>query len=397
MRVGILTMYKLNNYGSVLQAYALQSTVNKLGFRGEIIDYSIRHPTSSMLFEYAIHMCREQGLRRSVASALYYGIDLFQQRIGKLIRRDTHCIPAPHIFDEFRDSYLVLSEKSYSPGTLRRTPPDYDIYISGSDNVWLLNNAFGISDGGARFYLDFVPEDRITISYAPSMGDPIVFDKHLARLKSLLENIDFLSVRESSTAEFLSQITGRVVTTACDPTLLLSREDWDLLLPEKVSPPSEKPYLLVYVAHPLDFDSPEFQFSRYISQKLGLEVINIGYHFNEGRPVYSNVTVPEFLTYFKNASLVVTNTFHGTVFSIIYRKGFYAFKPRAGPTRIRDLLSIVGLSERFVQSDLEAQVLSPELDYRVVEDKIQKLRCESLLWLETALHNGEMHCRGEQQ
>jgi hypothetical protein len=396
MRVGILTIYKLNNYGSVLQAYALQSTVNKLGFQGEIIDYSIHHPTPSMLFEYAIHAYQEQGLRLLATSMFHYGIELIQQKIGKLTSRDSNSIPMPDIFDEFRDSHLILSEESYSPEKLRQNPPGYDIYISGSDNVWLLDNRFGVSDGGARYYLDFAPKNSITLSYAPSMGDPIVFDKHLAKLKSLLGNIDFLSVRESSTAEFLSQIAGRVVTTVCDPTLLLSREDWDLLLPEKVSPPSEKPYLLVYVAHQLDFDSPEFQFSRYISQKLGLEVVNIGYHFNEGRPTYSNVTVSEFLTYFKNASLVVTNTFHGTVFSIIYRKGFYAFKPRAGPTRIRDLLSTVGLSERFVQSDLEAQVLSPEIDYRDVEDKIQKFRSESLLWLETALHNEEMYRRGKQ-
>lgn len=394
MRVGILTMHKLNNCGSVLQAYALQSTVNKLGFQGEIIDYSI-HYTPTVLLGYVIHAYREQGLRMLATSNFHYGIEFIQQRIGELTRHDSHCIPMPDIFDDFRGGHLVLSKESYSPQKLRQNSPDYDIYISGSDNLWMVNNAFGISDGGARYYLDFVPKNKTTISYAPSMGDPNVSDIHWERFKSLLENIDFLSVRETSTAEFICQITGRVVTTVCDPTLLLSKEEWDLLLPEKVSPVSEKPYLLVYVIHALNFDSPVFQFSRYISQKLGLEIINIGYHFNEGNPVYSNVTVPEFLMYFKNASLVVTNTFHGTMFSIIYRRGFYAFKPRAGPIRIRDLLSTVGLSERFVQSDLEARKLSPELDYRDVEGKIRKFRCDSLLWLQTALHNGETHRRGE--
>jgi hypothetical protein len=101
------------------------------------------------------------------------------------------------------------------------------------------------------------------------------------------------------------------------------------------------------------------------------------------------------LTYFKNASLIVTNTFHGTVFSIIYRKGFYAFKPRAGPTRIRDLLSTVGLSERFVSSDLEARELSPEINYHDVEELIQKFKRDSLLWLQTAMCNGSKRCRGE--
>lgn len=386
MHVGILTIHKLNNYGSVLQAYALQSTLNKLGFQVEIIDYSIHH-SLTVLLGYAIHAYREQGLRLLSTSIFHYMIEFFQQKIGKLSIHDSCCIPMPGIFNEFRGNHLLLSKESYSPRKLKLNPPDYDIYISGSDNVWLLDNRYGISDGGARYYLDFVPENKTTISYAPSMGDPNVSDMHLGRFKSLLENIDFLSVRETSTAEFIGRVIGRMVKTVCDPTLLLSREEWDLLLPEKVLLPSEKHYLLVYVAHPLDFDSPAFQFSRYISQKLGLEVINIGYYFIEGKLAYSNVTVSDFLMYFKNASLVVTNTFHGTIFSIIYRKGFYAFKPSAGPTRIRDLLSIVGLSERLVQSDLEAQKLSPELNYRDVEGKIQKFRCDSLLWLQNALHN----------
>lgn len=394
VRVGILTLHKLNNYGSVLQAYALQATVNKLGFQGEVIDYSIHH-SPEILLGYAVCVYQEQGLRPLATSVFDYGVDLIQRRIGKLTRHDSHCIPAPDIFDEFRDCHLVLSKDSYSPERLRLNPPDYDIYISGSDNVWRLDNRFGISDGVARYYLDFVPENKITLSYAPSMGDPNVSDRHLEKIKSLLQNIDHLSVRETSTAEFIGQITGSKVTTVCDPTLLLSKEEWNLLSPEETSIPSRKPYLLVYVAHPLDFDSPVFQFSRYISQKLGLDIIHIGYHFDAGKPAYFNATVPEFLSYFKNASLVVTNTFHGTVFSIIYRKGFYAFKPRAGPTRIRDLLSTAGLSERLVQSDIEARKLSPKLDYRDVEDKIQKFRCESLLWLKTALHNG-MYCRGEQ-
>lgn len=396
MRVGILTLHTLNNYGSVLQAYALQSTVYKLGFQVEIIDYSIHH-NLTVLLRYAIHAYQEQGSRLMVTSFFHYGIEFIKQKIGKLTHHNSHCIPMPDIFDEFRDSHLVLSKESYSPEKLKLNPPNYDIYISGSDNVWLVDNRFGISDGGARYYLDFVPKNKTTISYASSMGDPNVSDIHLGLFKSLLKNINFLSVRENSTAEFIDRVMGRVVTTVCDPTLLLSMEVWDHLLPEKVLVPSEKPYLLVYVAHPLDFDSPVFQFSRYISKKLGLEVINIGYHFDERKPAYSNVTISDFLIYFKNASLVVTNTFHGTIFSIIYRKGFYAFKPSAGPTRICDLLSIVGLSERLVQSDLEARELSPELDYRDVERKIQKFRCDSLLWLQNALYNVEIHHRVEQK
>jgi len=393
-RVGIITIHKLNNYGSVLQAYALNFTINKLGFQGEIIDYSSHH-TPTVLLGYAVHTYREQGLRLLATSISHYMIDFFRQKIGKLSHHDSHCTTMSDIFDEFRVNHLLLSKESYSPEKLKLNPPDYDIYISGSDNVWLVDNRFGISYGSARYYLDFVPENKTTISYAPSMGDPIVSDMHLRRFKSLIENIDILSVRETSTADFIRRITGRVAATVCDPTLLLSEEEWDLLLPERVSLSPVKPYLLVYIAHPLDFDSSLFRFSRYISQKLELKIINIGHHFKEGNPVYTNVAVSEFLMYFKNASIIITNTFHGTIFSIIYRKGFYAFEPSAGPTRIRDLLSTVGLSERLVRSDLEARNLSPELNYSSIEDKIQQFRLKSLLWLQSALHNGETYSKGE--
>jgi hypothetical protein len=93
-------MHKLNNYGSVLQAYALQSTVNKLGFRGEIIDYSI-HYTQTVLLGYATHAYREQGLHLLATLIFHYMIEVIQQRTGKLTRYDSHRMPRPEIFDEF--------------------------------------------------------------------------------------------------------------------------------------------------------------------------------------------------------------------------------------------------------------------------------------------------------
>lgn len=394
IRVGIITIHKLNNYGSVLQAYALQSMVSSLGCWVDIIDYSIQH-TPAVLFGYAVQAYREVGLLQTVSSIAHYGIALIQEIREEIIRQDSHCVPIPDIFDEFRKTRLVLSNESYSPETLRSTPPDYDVYITGSDNVWLINNAFGISDGGARFYLDFVSENKKTISYAPSMGDPSISEKYQNRFKSLLKNIDYLSVRESSTAEFITEMTGVSAATVCDPTLLLTREEWDTLIPCETIVSSSTPYILVYVIHALDADSDAYVFAHDLAKKQGLDILYIGYHFVQGKPIFTTVSVSEFLQSFKNASYVITNTFHGTMFSIIYRKVFYAFKPRAGPARIRDVLATVGLSDRFVESESEARELPADVNYHDAEAKIQKFRSDSLLWLQTALQDGDVDIHGE--
>ena len=382
MNIGILTLYGLDNYGSVLQAYALQMTLEKLEYKSEIIAYSVDQ-TPSILFGYGISSLKMQGFSSTLRSMSGFISKFFSEKLGAILRCDTHCVPNCDLFSDFRLKYLRITHQIYYPKILKKTPPEYDAYISGSDNVWKMADAFGISDGGARFYLDFVPENKKRISYAPSMGDPHIHPRHQKRLTQLLSHIQYLSVRGKTTAAALSELTGRNIVSVCDPTLLLTPDDWNVLItaPSKVS----ESYVLVYVIHPEPIDSPAYLFAEAIADRMQFQVKYIGYHFEKGKPVYTTVSISEFLESFKYASLIVTNTFHGTMFSIIFRRNFYVFKPKQGPTRIVDVLDEVGLSQRLVTSVDEANTLEPYIDYSQIEERIQKFRNDSLSWLKNAL------------
>lgn len=214
------------------------------------------------------------------------------------------------------------------------------------------------------------------------MGDPKVPEQCLEKFLSLIQNIDYISVRGDTTADYLSNLTGRDVVSCCDPTLLLDIEEWDKLIsPEQQS----VPYLLVYVIYAVPENYPGFSYAQELADKMNLPIKYIGYHFENGKPTFSTVSISEFLESFKNASFVITNTFHGVMFSLIYRRNFYVFTPHNSPTRIVDILSTAGLSERLIHSVDEARLLSSEIDYSIPNKKIEQFRATSLNWLKNAL------------
>jgi hypothetical protein len=393
-RVGIITVINLNNYGSVLQAYALQKVLLKLGYESEIIRYIIKH-TPLVLLGYFINSLKNYGCIITLKFTLNYSEQMLNKKIKSFQLNDSDLIASSKLFNEFKKDRLSIGTQEYTPLSLKLSPPSYSIYITGSDNVWKFNNNHGISDGNARCYLDFVPKDRKRISYAASMADPNVADINLKRFIDLLDNIEYISVREIKTAELISKLIKKPVKIVCDPTLLLSIDEWDTLCSNYPLSKIKSQFLLVYIIYPVNEDEDILLFVDYISEKLGLAVKNIGYYFKSSKPLYNNVSIPEFLQYFKNASLIVTNTFHGTMFSIIYRRSFYTFRPPEGETRIRDILQITDLSNRFVGSLSEAKALPTIIEYMPVEDRINQFRDESLVWLDHSLHDSKIPNYGE--
>ena len=378
MKVGTLSIYNLDNYGTLLQGYALQETVEQMGHSCHLISYNITHSPFTLL-RFFIYSLTQNGLSLTLKGVKKY---LTHQKALPSLPVLT---PSHDIFEDFRDNYLHLTEITYNPKTLMSHPPGYDAYIVGSDNIWVIGDEIGISDGGARFYLDFVSQGKKRISYAASMGNPEIPHHFQKRLVELLQNIDFISVRERTTTEVLSQLTQRDVAAVCDPTLLLASYQWDKLISPSSLSQDEGPYILVYVIHPYAEDAPPFQFARRLSADSSYRIKYIGYNYVNSNPIFNTVPVPEFLESFKNAAYVITNTFHGTMFSLIFRKNFYVFKPKAGPIRISDVLETVALSNRMVETIEEAISLPMDIDYSESEGKIERFRSESLLWLRNAL------------
>ena len=208
--------------------------------------------------------------------------------------------------------------------------------------------------------------------------------KYASDFKSKLAGLDLISAREQSVIKPLEEISNKKVEQVVDPTLLQSREKWDKLISENdtVNLPCEK-YILVYTL----FENDEVtKIANYLSKVTGLKIVHFrkyNAYENELMSLYSKGPV-DFVNAFKNAGYVVTNSFHGTVFSLIYERKFYSVLPKERAGRIKDLLGDLELGSRIVQ-DVQQINLEDEIDYTTTKDKIESLKAKSIEYLKKGI------------
>lgn len=359
-KVGVITLHNSPNYGSCLQAYATQRVIEALGASVEIINY------------YRKDAIPENETDRALNGQLAKKLPIFKipgmkALAKKPVERIVRKRRAP--LDMFREEYLNLSEsRYYSELQLEEDPPVADVYCTGSDQVW---NSIWNGGFDPAFYLQFAPEGSQKIAYAASIGKNVIESWERPLIKEALSSYSAISVRENEAAELLEGIGVDGVVPVIDPTLMLSREEWRAL--SDGSAPST-PYILVYQLN----KSPEFD--RYISQiskKMGLPVYRLGYGVHErrkGERLVACPTLNAFISYFLNAELVLTDSFHGTAFSINLKKRFIAVSPGRFSGRINNLLKMVGATERYVGEDFN--------DFSLLEEPIDFQRCDSELDVE---------------
>ena len=260
---------------------------------------------------------------------------------------------------------------------------DYDIYIVGSDVVWSpkLHDVETLK----VYLLEFVKSKK-KVSYAASVWHPIP-DWLCPIYKNLLRDFDFISVREETSVRYLKKCCIEIdPEIVLDPTLLLSKEEW-----KKISKPPEKtikrPYIMFYDVHPTKGLVSEVL---SIAKKKGVNIVT-GYplfiRLNHPK-VYSFYNPAEFLWLVENAEYVITTSFHGTIFSVLFRKPFYSIKPTTGPAnKIVDFLKMVGLEDRFVHDpkDLESLSFDDDVDWKTAERKLKKEINRSIHFLKKAL------------
>lgn len=347
-KVLIATLHFYNNFGSVLQAYALKRTLEKLGCQADILPYRPCLP------EYTYF--QEPSLQRAYA-----------EKCSK--------------FTEFRCSVLEMTE---DVGQITEQWENYDAYIVGSDIVW--GREFSGLD--PAYFLDFAPADKKKIAYAASViltkdgktEDDTRFLEHLPHFNAV-------SVRETSSIASIQRFTPQKVVSVLDPTLLLTQEEYAPLEIE-IRETEEKPYLLSYF---LTHDPAAVDYTNLLSQKLGLRVIHYfadypGCIFAEDAGCFAFAGPGEFLTYVKNAACVFTNSFHGTCFAMIYRKPFYTYMAkRAMLSRVRDTVGQLGMGERFFSDYRDLSRASLKIDYAKLENRLARERGKSLAFLTGAL------------
>lgn len=353
-KVGIFTFHFSDNYGAVLQCYALRHAINKMpGYQADIINYN---PGRKMGWY------TEEALQKR-----------FLQKLEKYeaFNRDENGITEPVIYDinEFKQE-------------------DYDYFIVGSDQVW--NTSFTFFH--TTYLLDFVKGNQKRIAYAASVGLDVnsprmnrqVFEQNIPKF-------DALSVREKTHEAFIQSFTDKKVTTVLDPTLLLTSADYDAMIGERTPEdmPKEDYIFFYYLKH--DSTTPlACSFVNMLARKYNLKIVHFYVEMpeqvfkNENQSFYFDGP-KEFVSYIKHAKIVVTNSFHGTVFSILYHKPFYTYIVKSMRARVLDLLGELQLTDRLMHGYRNLNDVSLDIDYTVAEQILQMKRTESLQFLQDAL------------
>ena len=316
MKIGIITMHKVLNCGSALQAYALQQALREMGYESEIIDYRYEELSRPSPKARVIAFFRD----------LLFGFPAWRMKLK---------------FKAFYKQNLVLSKQSYNRKSIVENPPQYDLYITGSDQVW---NPRFIGDD-VNFLLAFTAPEQRKISYASSIAASAISEKWKELYAKYLSRYQAISVRERSGVEIIRELTGREAALCCDPTLLLPRERWDALSARSGCKVPEK-YILVYALSYMFDPFPEiYGMVDKVQKTLGMKVV-----FLQGRAkdvlrpdsrLIKSAGPEDFAFLFRHAGFVITTSFHGAAFALLYDKpliGVVDARSEAD-SRIRSLLT----------------------------------------------------------
>ena len=377
MNIGLITFHFVHNQGGVLQCYALKTILEKMGHHVQIIDYQPRyHTVRYARFKNPFIYTRwfwKQNENKPMKSRFYWTIRAFLRCLYlnsvNLKTDDSIC------FTSFVEENFELTAKYRSYDALKKHCPKEDAYISGSDQLWnpeLLDHRFD-----EAYFLKFAPANAIKIAYAVSMGR-LPDNIRLEELQALCNDLSAISLREYD--ETVINAIGRDVHICIDPTLLLTASDYAEVESKSVE---SEPYIFVY----------GFETNQEIQSAVDLAVSVCGCKVINGSPhrirlecnatKVDNYGPGQFLSYVKNAQCVVTNSFHGTAFSIVYNKRFITVPHSTRGSRMTELLEKLGLNtclwghSSFSFNDVP--------NYAEVERKLILLKDDSLKYLISAL------------
>lgn len=374
MKIAGLTWWR-NNYGSILQAYALQTEINKY----ENIQYEI-------LCQYGRKIASVDNLADKLKHIGVWGSIrriFWKYGLKNLRKRNI-------IIQRFVDEYLQVSEKQYTEEKIIAANQEYDGFLCGSDQIW--NPELTSVDG--IYWLGFAEKTKLKIAYAPSIGVDSVTSDQAEAIAKQLATFQAVSCREKEGSELINSILGKdSCETVLDPTLMVDRSVWDKLCTEK--PDYKGSYIFVYLLRGTRKQRKLIeQFARYKKKPvltmpfLDTEHIEL-YDFTFGDVKLWDVSPADFITYIRSAEYVFTDSFHCMVFSCLYHKRFYVF-PKLGPAqlnRITAMQEMLGVSNRLIDSEMTAEEIDslPAVDWKKADEILEQKRQISRQYLHKAI------------
>lgn len=373
-KVAIVNRTNLKNYGSVLQVYALCEAVKSLGNEAEVIweagnlstNYDFR---PNKIIKTGLKLLTHPQLMKSTFSNIQY---VQQHVISETTVR---------LFDEFVESHI---RRTFYPAKMmnkRNVGKQYDKFICGSDQIWCTTTLYV----DPLMYLRFAPKEK-RIAYAPSLGRDYIPNYNKREMKKYILDIPDVSVRESMGQKLIRELTRRDVPVVLDPTLLVEKNCWDSV---KTHLDSHSDYLLFYFLS-TPTEKTQLKLLEHIRQlKKPVIALNSRLKYLEGHVdvMYPDCGPKEFISFIENADCVITDSYHGMLFSIIYHKQFWSIEREYGEfdqsSRQLSVLDMLGLQNRYCRDSDE--LIQERIDYTTVEQILLTEREKSLDFLRKAL------------
>lgn len=355
MAIKVTTMIG-DNYGSALQAYALQQVIKEIGGEASIVNLRPKSYIIRFLRTYLIPT-KYEGIRRKLKKAE-------SDYKNRAKRKKVH---------DFYNKYIEM-EVYRSLEELQNLSDTQVIFICGSDQIW--NPQF---QPNRLFYLDFPVQLKVKkYSYAASLAVSSLSKEQEAYYRQKLDGFETISVRERTGKRLLEGVTNKSVRVDVDPVLLLDAEKWKDIMSSRFY---GKKYMLLYMLRPM----PELlEFAKSVASKKNLALLYIGDYFVDDKDVESchDAGVEDFLSAIYSANYIVTNSFHATVFSILFKKSFCSYAVSRTGTRVQDFLQDVGLQgcqlKNFNSTQFE---FYREMDWNAVFSYIAEQRKTSLKYI----------------
>lgn len=361
MRIGIITFHTALNYGAVLQTYATFFTLKSLGCDVKVIDYraafnELRFAPKGISYFFNVRNLVNVFLRNGY------------QRFCK--------IP----FDAFIKKYIETTKPYVQPENLKELNEQFDIFLSGSDQVWNL----ACTEGDDTYYLPFVEACSKRNAYAVSFGYTRIPKGKESKYTELIKGFNHISVREKAGVDIVRLLTGKEATLVLDPTLLLTCNHWKKMADCTMVP--KENYLLMYL---MSEDKELINFARMLAKRRNLEIIYINQRLFKMRDALNikDISPEQWIGLFGNADSVVTNSFHGLAFAINFNKSFYVryIKNSIANSRLETILDLLDLHNRRIGSvnfNYES-----DIDYTVVNAKLNNLRIKSMDYINVVLND----------
>ena len=366
-KVVIVTILDNVNFGTFLQVLALGKILEAKGFNVEVVKY-IR-PTRTPK-----NLSKNFWSKNIVKNLYHFFLNI---PLILLLRRKDHM---------FIKKHLPVSKKYTSFDALKHNPPMADIYLTGSDQVW---NSYYNGGIDRSFYLDFAPSGNDKVAYGASIGMSDFPENEKKTTRELLEQYKSISVREQQAKQILENLGLQNIEVVLDPTLLLTKTDWEKLIDISVFKKKE-PYLLVYSVEKAE-DELVKDIALKVAQNKKMPIYCISsegklHGLRLGKKRFTRATPPHFISLFAQADFTVVSSFHGTAFSINMNKNFITISPSKFNSRIDNLLNICGLQERKI-SDIKSfsDKLLDDIDYSVVNHILTNERDKSMDFINKAI------------